>query len=835
MRLIAIRNLLANRGRLALTFVTVVLGVAFVSGTLFFADSIGATTAALRTDVAVLVTPTPTEEEIEYDARPAVLPAAELNRLATLPGVAAVNGIVDGYAAVVGEDGKVARPAGFANDLIGTNWSDTPRLRLLEGRAPAGPGEIAVEQVAARNGDLSPGSKTTALHQAGTEEVTVVGIYSYHPVLRDGPGRAPAVAFDTVTAQRLLQRPDTFTAVEITAAPGVSSQQLRDTVSAALPAGFMAHDGAVLVEQSRAQEESDAGTTAQILLSFTLVALLIGATLIANTFAMLIGRRAREFGLLRAIGATRRQIMLLVVLEAAGVGLVATGVGMLVGVVLALPMIDFAAGQDPVLGNTLQVTPRAVLSSLAVGVLATVLAAALPARRAAAVPPVAALHGDITLAPKAMRVRTVLGVLVGIGAVLFCLIALFGNQPPFTVAGVVGAFALLIAVVLLAAKLARMLLRLLAAPVRSRLLPRLAAENVMRNPRRTAATVTALLVGVSLATGIAVFAASAEQADRAALEKTVRAPFLAVNIGGGQLSDPTLAAVRAVPGVTAAAPIRHDFAGGGEERVSLAAIDPAAIGSLLRLDLSAGTLDGLATGALAHRELAADRGWSVGDTVELTIRDKPVTVTIAGLFTDAALIGDGLLVSDAFADQHFRPGNGDTLLIGADGDASDLEDELTAALADRPDVSLHTPASYASEEAGAFTILIRIATVLLGLSLLIAILGIVNTLALSVLERTREVGLLRAIGMRRRQVRLMVTTESILIAVVGGVLGVAVGILIGAMIQHAVLNRPVTGTAIPIGVAVGAFAAMAVAGVVGAQWPARRAARTELLEAISAE
>ncbi|MEN3614471.1 FtsX-like permease family protein [Plantactinospora sp. ZYX-F-223] len=835
MWLIGVRNLLAQRGRLVLTFITVVLGVAFASGTLFFADSIGAGARAIRTDVAVLVAPSPGGEEVEYDARPTLLPAAQLPRLAAIPGVAATDGIVDGYAAVVGQDGKVVRPAGFANDLIGTNWSETPRLRLVEGRAPAGPGEIAVEQVAARNGELTPGTRTTALHGSGAEEVTVVGIYLYQPALRDGPGRAPALAFDTTTAQRVLQQPNTFTSVELTAAPGVSTRQLRDAVAATLPAGLVAHDGALLAEQSRQQEESDAGTTAQILLSFTLVALLIGATLIANTFAMLVGRRAREFGMLRAIGATRRQITMLVLVEAAGIGVLATAVGMLVGVGLALPMIDFAAGRDPVLGNTLHVTPRAVLSSLAVGVLVTVLAAWLPARRAAAVPPVTALHGDIVLVPKAMRVRTILGLgLASIGT-LFCLLGLLGNRPPFTVAGVVGAFTMLIAVVLLAAGLARVILRLVAAPIRHRLLPRLAVENVMRNPRRTAATVSALMVGVALATGIAVFAASATEADRTVVERTVRAPFLAANIGGGQISEATLARVRAVAGVTSAAPIRRETAGTGEEGFPLTAVNPAALGSLLDLELATGTPDGLATGALAHESLAAERDWSVGDSVDLTLNGQRVKVAITGLYADAALLGDGLLVSDDFAERHFRPGNGDTVVIGADDNGSELRSGLEAALADRPDVRLYTPAQYAAEEAGAFAILIRIATTLLALALVIAVLGIINTLALSVLERTGEVGLLRAIGMHRRQVRAMITVESMLIATVGGVLGITVGILLGAMVQHAVLARPVTDAAIPLSLAVGAFAAMGVAGVVAAQWPARRAARTDVLEAMRAE
>ncbi|MEO3923043.1 ABC transporter permease [Micromonosporaceae bacterium B7E4] len=831
------RNLLAHRGRLALTFATVVLSVAFVAGTLFFADSITPAPGAIRTDVAVLVTPAGADDDGEYDPDRALLPEQQRQRLAALPGVARADGIVYGYAAVVGADGKVARPPGFANDLIGTNWTGSPRLRLLAGRAPSEPGEIAVEEVTARNGELAPGTSTRTLYGAGTDEVKVVGVFSYHPVLRDGPGRAPALAFDTATAQRLLQAPDTFTSVELTAEPGVTSRQLRDTVAAALPATFTAQDGALLAERSREQEEGDAATAAQILLTFTLIALLVGTTLITNTFTMLVGQRTRQFGMLRAVGARRRQIEGMVVAEAAGVGVLGTAAGLLIGLGLALPMIEFAATRDAFLGDTLRVTPGAVLASMFVGIAITMLAAWLPARRAAAAPPVVALQGDLVLAVKAQRARTVIGSVLAMTAALLLLLAPLGDQPPFTVAGGAGAFVLLIAVVMLAAQFARPLVRAMVSPFRSRPLARLAAENTLRNPRRTAATISALLVGVALATGIAVFGTSVAQADRAATERTLRAPFIAVNIGGGEISNDTMQRIRAVPGVTLASPIRRDSARSDGEGMSLAAVDPAALGPLLHLDLRSGTPSELARGAFAAESLAAQRGWSPGDVVRLSIGDRPqpVQVTITDVYSDTPLLGNGLLVSDEFADRHFRRHNGGTLLIGADTDEQPLHRELTTAVADRPDVRLYTADRYLGEEVSQLSGLVSMSTALLGLSMVIAVLGIVNTLALSVLERTREVGLLRAIGMRRRKVRAMIRIEAVLIAMVGGVLGVGVGAMIGAMFQHAVVGQPIRETVLPWPSIGGLLLAMAVAGVLAAEWPARNAARTDILTAIGTQ
>ncbi|MBF9133278.1 ABC transporter permease [Plantactinospora sp. S1510] len=832
---IGLRNLFANRGRLAMTFVTVVLGVAFVSGTLVFADSINPGPGAVRTDVAVLVAPSGQENGGGYDFRPVLLPEQDRQRLAALPGVARADGVVDGYAAVVGKDGKVARPAGFADDLIGTNWTDGPRLRLREGRAPQGPGEIAVEQAAARNGELTVGTRTEALHQSGTETVTVVGIYSYHPVLRDGPGRAPALAFDTATAHRALQTPGTFTSVEITAGPGVSNQQLREAVAASLPVGIEAYDGDVLAQRSREQEEGDAATTAQILLTFTLIALLVGITLITNTFAMLVGQRTRQFGLLRAVGASRRQIEVMVLAEAAGIGILAAAVGVPTGFGLALPMIDFATAQDPILGDTLRITPTAVLWSLFVGIAVTMLAAWLPARRAAAAPPVVALQGDLVLAVTAVRRRSAIGLTLAAIAVLFCLLGLLGNHPPFTVAGVAGGFGMLIAAVLLAARLARPLIRVMVAPIRSSWLARLAAENALRNPRRTGATVAALLVGVALATGIAVFGASATHADRAAIEHSLRAPFVAVSIGGGQVSNEILTRIEAVPGVTSVSAIRRDTAGSGAQATPVAAIEPAAIGSLLHLDLRTGEPSDLARGAFVHKALAAERGWSRGDTVQIMINGQSVPVAITGVYADAALVGAGLLLPDEFADRHFRPGNGDTVLIGADSDGETFQRKLAETTADRPDVRMYTAEQYITAEASQLSTFIWVSIALLGLSVLIAALGIVNTLALSVLERTREVGLLRAIGMSRRKVRAMIRLESILITIAGGVLGVTVGILLGAMFQHGVLTRPAWQAALPLPQIAGLLVAMAIAGALAAEWPARRAARTDPLGAISSE
>jgi putative ABC transport system permease protein len=835
----AMRNLVANRGRLTMTFITVILGVTFVASTLFFADSIAPAPGAIRTDVAVLVTPATAEDADGYDFRPSLLPEPERQVLADLPGVASTDGIIDGYAGVVGQDGKVARPAGFADDLIGTNWTDSPRLRLVDGRAPRGPGEIAVEVVAGRNGGLDPGDRTTAVHQAGVDDVTVVGVFSYHPTLRDGPGRAPALAFDTTTAQRVLQAPGTYTAIEITAEPGVSSSDLRERVAAALPPGFAAHDGAQLAVQSRQQEEGDAATAAQILLTFTLIALLVGTTLIANTFAMLVGQRIREFGMLRAVGASRRQISRLVLAEAAGVGLLGTPLGMLVGALLAYPMIRFASGRDAFLGGTLQVTPRAVLASLFVGVAITMLAAWLPARRAAAAPPVVAMHGDILVVGRVLRVRTAVGGGLGIVAALFCLLGLVGNEPPFTVAGVTGGLLLLIAAVLLAAPLARPLIRALVVPVRSIWVTRLAAENALRNPRRTAATVAALLVGVGLATGVAVFGASATEADQAATTRALQAPFVAESLGGGQLTDDTLARLRAVPGVTAMAAVRGETAeldgvvAGDEAMAPVTAIDPAAIGSLLRLEVRSGSPSDLAVGAFVHERLATEHGWSVGETVGVRIDGKPAEVLVTGRYADTALVGSGLLVSDDFADQYFPAGNGGLALIAADRpDSEALQASLVAAVADRPDVRLYDAREYAAERASGYSAFIGIATALLGLSVLIAILGIINTLALSVLERTREVGMLRAIGMRRQSVRAMIRWESALIAIAGGVLGIGAGILLGAMFQHAVLSQSVVRTVLPAAMIAGLLVAMGAAGVLAAEWPARRAARTDVLRAI---
>ncbi|MFE0155626.1 ABC transporter permease [Nonomuraea sp. NPDC059007] len=825
---------------MALSFVAVLLGSTFVFGTLLYTDSIAPGEEIVRRDVSVLVAPRPPSGAGEQGGSPGVrgeyLTTDQLRTISTLPGVAQADGVVVGYAAVVGADGKVAQGSGFGSRLTGTNWSGTPRVRLLSGRAPAAADEVAVETVAARSGRLQVGDDTRVLSSAGEQRAKVVGIFSHHPLTPDPSGSGPSVAFDTATAQRLLLRPGAFSEAEVAAQSGVDPEKLTASISGLLPADFQAANGARLAEEAQQNLAGDAETIQRVLLGFTMVALLIGALLIANTYSVLIERRNRELALLRAVGASRTQVRRVLLLEAAAVGVAGTICGIAAGTGLAALMVAYTASRDPSVDQGLVVTPRALATTVLAGVVVTILAAWVPARRGTRIPPVAALRTEAIATPSTLHRRNRAGQILALIAGLACVFGLTGSATVNLIAGVVGAFLLLMASVVLSPWLAAILVRLCR-----RVLPsstastHLAVENTLRSPRRTAATVSALLIGVALATGISIFTASITEVDRASMLRHLTATYVAANIGDGPVDAETQAKARSVPGVTRADAIRTDTLQiNGRSIEVVAAIDPAAIGKTVRV-LHTGRLDDLGKGVFVNAGLAEDRGWSMGSTI--TVRSaagEAVKLPVTGLFEDAPLTGNTLLFSNGFADRHFRPSGADVLLIaGPAGDG--LRQGLESALADRPDVRLFTKDEYVVDVTSDLSAFVWISTVMLGLSFLIALLGIVNTLALAVLERTREIGLLRAIGMRRRQIRAMIRRESVLISLAGALLGLAAGLVIGVTLQHLVLGQSFATIAIPVPTIGGVLLAMIVGGVLAATWPARRAARVDVLQALHAE
>jgi putative ABC transport system permease protein len=827
MRRLALRSLAAHKGRLAMTLAAVCLGTAFVAGTMLFSAS--AERAGLdtrrRTDVALRVT----------DATDGRLRRSAVDELARLPGVAAADPVVSGPGSLLGPDGTAVDDAGGV-----TSWADSQRFALTTGRGPAGDAEVALSEPAARASGARVGDTVSLLRGGSRHQATVVGVYAYRPLGDEAP---PAMAFQEATAQRLLGIPGQVTAVDLVAVPGAGPADLAGHVQAAMP-GATLIDGPAANAEARDRRVAEARALRTALLGFAAIALVVGGFVIANTFSMLVGQRTRELALLRAVGLSRRQLRRMVLGEAAVVGLLGGLAGVAVGYGLSVPAVRLLGDQAG--PATVVVGWPALVAPLAVAVGVTVLSAWAAARRAARTPPVAALRGQIGATPEDTRRRTIAGLALAVpGIAVYGYAALTDqiDEQAGTV-GLGGATLLILAVVVLAPGLCRLLLRPLAAPLaRLGATGRLAAGNAARNPRRTAATASALMISLSVVTGLAIFGHSVKRHTVAGVRRDVAAPLVVQPAGRGEAAIPQaeVEQLTRVPGVRAVAALRYASlplrAGPLATQAPATVTDPAALGTALRLEMVAGTAGDLAGGVFVSADLARRYGVSVGD--RLTVgwprgggRELPVT----GLYRGSSLV-TGLLLPQSVALPQLEETGAFTALValapGADEAA--VRAGLERAVADRPGLVVRSRAAYLDNELRGADLILGVLYGLLALAVVIGILGVANTLALSVVERAREIGLLRAVGLTRGQLRTVVRAESALIALVGGVLGVAGGYLLGAMFQRAALRTGLLEAAVPVGQLALALAGLALAGVLAAAWPARRAARTDVLTAIAAE
>jgi putative ABC transport system permease protein len=823
---LAVRTLLAHRARLAMTLAAVFLGTAFVAGTLGFTASAERSELAVpqRTDVAVQVAA----------GGGGHLPRSAVAELAALPGVAHARPLVSGPGSLLGGDGKAVDDAGGV-----TNWAQSSRFALVAGRAPAGDDEVALSEAAAAAAGARPGERVGVLLGGARHRPTVVGVYRYRTLGDEAP---PAMAFDNATAQRRLGLQGRVTAVDLAAAAGTTAADLAGRAQA-MP-GTRVVDGQAANQAARERRAAETRTLRNALLGFAAIAVLVGTFVIANTFAMLVGQRTRELALLRAVGLSRRQVRRLVLGEAALVGLVGGLAGIAAGwlfAVLAVRVLDDGTGTAPVV-----VRWPAMLATLAVALGVTVLSASGPARRAARVPPVAALRSELGSLPGDIRRRTIAGAALAVPGVATYGYAAVGDQVDEQVGlvGLAGAALLILAVVLLTPALCRFLLAPLTAPLgRLGATGRLAAGNARRNPRRTAATASALMISLSVVTGLAIFGHSLERHTVASVRRDVAAQFVAQPSGRADAAIPpaTVERLRRVPGVQAVAALGYSSlplrVGPIGTRASATVLDPAALGPALRLTMVSGRVEDLAGGVFVSDDLAAryrlapgDRlgvGWPVGGE-----REHRLT----GVYRASGLV-TGLLVPRSMALPRLEEADAYTAFVAlAPGAApAAVRAGLERAVADRPDLVVRSRPEYLASELRDTDRILGMLYALLALAVVIGVLGVANTLALSVVERTREIGLLRALGLTRGQLRMLIRTESALIALVGGVLGVGGGYLLGALLQRVALRTGLLDAAVPLGQLLAALAGLAVVGALAAAGPARRAARTDVLGAIAAE
>ncbi|WP_242895137.1 ABC transporter permease [Actinomadura litoris] len=827
---VTLRNLAAHKIRLVLTAVAVILGVAFVAGTLMFTDTMNKRFddlfSRIGTNVAVDVRAKKVVDGDDDGSAAQPVPAAVLKAVQNVDGVKDPFGNVTGYAAVVGADGKVVGQSGEGPPQLGTNWNPKGSYDLKTGRAPRGPHEVVIDADTASKGKIAVGSTARIVTSGQPARMTVVGLIDTGDLMG-----ATVTAFDTPTAQRMLLKPGFFSDIEM-ASSGPSQAELKSRVAKALPEGMEAVTGTELREETKSDIASMLNFFRTFLLVFALISIFVGAFIIFNTFSMLVAQRTRELALLRAIGAARPQVTRAVIGEAVAVGFVGSTFGLAAGAGLAAAL-QAASG----MGGGLTFTASPVIWSYVVGIVVTVVSAYFPARRAAKIPPVAAMRDDVALPQRSLRIRVALGsllTLVGAGLIGTGLSG-GGSSAVALVGG--GAFGVFIGVAMLAPVISVPVVRVLAAPFAKVMgTPgRLAQQNALRNPRRTAATAAALMIGLALITMVNVMGASMRKSVDAQIDRQFGADYLVQPQGGGGIDPGVLPKVKATPGVQAASVTYEGKAKIAGDGTTYMAGDVAAIASAARLKIVSGGTDLGAAGMMVDEGTAKDKGWKVGSTVPAQFTDgKTQRLTIAGVYAKSDLIGGKVIALPVYLAHTAKP-SADALLVDAAGTDAGTKAALETTLKDHPNLKVSDQASLKKDARKQVDFIVTFLSILLAMSVIIAAVGVINTLALSVIERTREIGLLRAIGISRRQLRRMIRLESIVIAVFGALLGMGIGVSFGAALQNALKDKGLSELSIPFGTLVAYLVVAAVIGVLAALWPAWRAGRMDVLKAISTE
>lgn len=846
----AVRSVLARKVRLGLTALAIVLGVSLVTGTFMFTDTIDSQFDDLFDDIYSGIDVTVRRDVGDFTSRGEPFPASTIDDVRAVDGVReAEGGVSTTLSQVLDKDGEPI--GGQGPPTLGFSWGDSETLNPIRikpgnGRPPAAPGEVAIDANTAKLNNFAVGDSVSVVNLLGAEQFSLVGLLSFGD--QDTLLGATITVFELSEAQRLFGFGDEFTGINVRAEPGVSSEELTARIAAVLPDDLEAVTGLEQQNEQADQINEGLGFLKIGLLVFAGVAVFVGGFIIQNTFRIIVAQRTQELALLRAVGATGRQVVMLVVIEALITAVVASiigiGVGILISFAIRALMNSVGFGIPP---GDLVLLPRTIIVGMVVGVVLTVTSAILPARRASRIPPVAAMREEAAHPPqRGLRNRAIAGTTVTSLGALALIVGLFGGVSNGIILVGIGAAIIFIGVSILAPLAAGPVANILGWP-----LPRLfgvsgllAKENTKREPRRTASTASALMIGVALIAFFSVFASST----KASIEETVRDAFPAdLTIQSTNQNDPELPApfspaltaqIRALPEleVVSAMQFGRIEVEGSSELVG--AVDPVTINQVFSLEPVGQTLTNLTrnNSVMVASTLLEDRGWSIGQQIDIRYSATGlVATTIAGAF-EGTQFGDYFISNDTYAANFTNAGDGLVFARAAPGVTVAAAQASVERVTDTfGNVKVQTKSELIEDAEDQIDAALRLFTGLLAFAVLIAVLGITNTLALSIYERTREIGLLRAVGMRRRQVRRMIRWEAVLIALFGALLGVILGIFLGWAVTRALVDEGLGAFSIPYTQVIAAFVLAGFGGVIAAIWPARKAARLNILEAISYE
>ena len=846
---LALRNLLDKKIRFALTTLSVVIGVTFVVGTFALTDSLRSTFGDLADDIAGETDLTVrARQEIGNEADRPTIPDSLLADVAAIEGVAEVAGTVQARNVVIVDgEGNAIRPQG--PPTLGLNYSSRVFF-VIEGRAPGGH-EFVVDATTALNNNLQVGETYTVNGPVRAGQFELVGIFNFgSPDTNTSLGQTMSV-FDNDTAQEFLGFGDQLMEIRVLVDGRAEVEEVRSGIGAAIGDDYEVITQEIAAEEQTEQFQNVLNVFTAILLVFAFIAVFVSAFIINNTFQIVVTQRVREIGLWRAVGVTPKQVSRSIVVESAVVGLLSTAIGIGVGMAVSVLMraIIRASGFGLPSGP-LVLSLRTVILAIVIGMGVTMVSSIVPAMRARRITPVAALAHDYRIERSGGRRRVAVGgTVTAVGVVCLALgMAGVGSTTAVLALTGIGALVTFVGINVASPAIARPVVRVLGKPIQAVFgTPgKLARENAARNPRRTASTAGALMIGVTLMATTAVVGASVRNTVADALTDAVSADFFVRNDQSpfdpasgfpAQVVD-DLDALDIIESVVG---YRVAFSGmsvGGQSRdlvsADFGAVEDHLDGGVISGSIAAG--DPL-TGVALHVDPAEDLGVAVGDTLEATFPDnETVTLTVAAIYTDAVIYGNWL-IDNALWEQHLsrRDYRFGTVVVAQADLVERGQAAISEVVAGYPGVIAENRAEFREANESLVDSIFAVITVLLGLSFVIALVGITNTLALSVFERTREIGLLRAVGMTRRQLRRAVRWEAAIVATFGGLMGVVVGMILGVAGSLATPDSFITTVDVPFGTLAIYVAAAGLAGLLAAVLPARRAGRMNILDAIAHE
>jgi putative ABC transport system permease protein len=841
---VTIKGLLAHKLRLALTALAIVLGVTFVSGTLVLTDTLHNTFTSLfnrvyqNIDFEVRGTAAFTSTSGSYAVRKPISESI-LAAIKAVPGVATAEGGVGGYAQFIAPNGKPVTTGGAPT--IGMSLAPNPQfssLRIVEGKVPTTPTEVVVDEGTARKYHFIVGNQVRILLPTAPRTFTISGIVQFGNA--DNLAGATIAAFYLPTAQQLFNEVGRFDTIDVIANRGANKTAVKQGIAKVLGTGVEVVTGQTVSDEQSSAINKGLGFFSTALLVFAFIALFVGGFTIFNTFSIIVGQRTRELAMLRIVGASRRQVFRSVLLEALLMGIVASLIGLGLGVLTAMGLEQLLkAFGITVPSGSLIFKSSTVIAALVIGVGVTLVSAISPARRAVTIPPIAALTGYQSVSTESSTRRITIGSVLGMVGIGVLTIGL--SKPAIQLVGI-GAVLIFIGVGMLAPIVARPISSVLGRPLARvfGISGRLGRENSMRSPRRTAQTSAALMVGLALVSTMAVFGASLSKSSTSSVNNAISADYLiTAATSGGPTAGISIGAADAATAVSGVTHVSTVYSGQFQINgalATLASVAPSDLKSTVILQTSKGALSqSLVTGELLVDSNKANTDhFSVGSVVRVNFAETgQSTMKIGGIFKPNALLGSYVVGSNYFH-THFAANTLPIaiLLSTSAGATATATASIKAGLKDYPNLTVQTRVAFEKTQQAQVNKLLGLVYALLALAILIAMIGIVNTLMLSIFERTHEIGLLRAVGMRRRQVKAMIRSEAVILSVFGAIIGVIVGTGLGVALANSLKLQGITDIVIPYSNLAIFLVIAAFLGLSAATWPARRAARLNVLEAI---